>query len=228
MKGGFAMESDAPRDEDVEPTAPTGPEERRVPDWHIVTLPDSLLRRSSGAPMRGRLEVRPGDEVIWQIEVPPGSRVGLGLRLPEGAPVRSFGPFAALDVSVLDLDGINRNVEIVAAAGDFPGPSLSLDFAMVILERLEVLAPRPAEPVMALTEGDPTDPTDTSLKIDKMSKPPDANPGGRRKKFPFFGEGRWQKILVDVTATPGVNLWLDPGPPSEGSNPGGEEPSEGA
>jgi hypothetical protein len=222
------MESDASREGQEEPPAPTGPEERRVPDLHIVTLPESLLRKSSDEPMHGRLEVRPGDEVIWQVEVPLGSRVGLGLRLPEGTPVRSFGPFAALDVSVLDPDGVNRKVEIVAAAGDFPGPSLSLDFAMVILERLEILVPQPAEPVMALTEGDPTDPTDTSLKIDKMSKPPDVNPGKGRKKFPFFGEGRWQKILVDVTATPVVNLWLDPEPPSEASNPGGEEPSEGA
>lgn len=209
------MEPCAPRGEGQEPPAPP---ESRVPDWHVVTLERSHLRSdSSGSPVRGSLEIRPGDELTWQVEVTSGARVGLGLRLPAGAPVRSFGPFAALSVDVVDQGGIDRLVAINADAGDFPEPSLSFEFALVVFPGAEAPAPSPAEQTMALTEEeDPADP-DTSLKIDKLSKPPDSGPGGRRKKHPFYGEGRWQKILVDATPSPGVDLWLDPDPPAAGS-----------
>lgn len=209
------MESKAPQNGEDTGTPPE--ETHRKQHWHIVTL-----LKNSAAPVRhDGLEVGSGEWVTWELEVPSGSTVGLALRLPADAPVWSFGPFAALDVNVVDLDGSNRKVEITAydAAG-LPESSLSFDFVIGVVLKPEEPVPPQSEPTAALTLEEPLDP-DTSLKIDKLSKPPGIGPGGRPKVFPPLEGGRWQKVLVVVEATPLVSLWSDwsePAPP-EGSNP---------
>ena len=211
------MESDAPRNGGEQ--AGTPPESvHRKQHWHIVTL-----LKNADAPVRhDGLEVGPGDWVTWELEVPSGSTVGLALRLPADAPVESFGPFAALDVNIVDLDGSNRKVEITAYdAAELPEPSPSFDFVMVVVLKPEEPILPQSEQTAALTAEEPVDP-DASLKIDKLSKPPGSGPGGRPKVFPPLEGGRWQKILVEVGPTPLVSLWSDwsdPDPPAEGSNP---------
>lgn len=204
------MTSDVPHHGQEEPGTPTEQERRRGPYRYIVTLkPEPTVRREG-------FTVESADSVTWRVEARPGTYVGLGLRMPANVPIRSFGPFDALEVNSAYLENGNCRIDITGSGTEgFPGDSLTFDFEVVILKD-EAAILLETERMETVTEEEP--PTDSELKIDKLSKPPTSVPEGRWKAWLRWEEG-WHKILVEAARAPVVSPWSEPDPPAGDWNP---------